>query len=1013
MTNPSIHDLKYGHVGPAVYDTDTKEWLFGREISRCNVLKVVGEPEKLLESSVRNSVEQDENNSNKHFSQRIRNALEGLPELLPARHIIEEYAKVSSAMCSAARFYDPANGKLIGFGKAADLDRRSQALVRVIAKPSGESGEILHLAQVFEERRGWGTEKAPALRDFNIDTKGPTYWPGDGSPIKHICFSRPEGNQSAFIAVRTAVSTSILRPLLHRSAIPNRGGSLGQHVYSISRLDANPILKVPITSTGGDFHADVAFNPWYQRQFALVDYRGHWSIWNVEGGQTRGGRTNKYDVKKMKIGILESLVKEQSNIHERPDDGWRRIFWAGNINTIIVCDRKALAVFDIRERPLRLQGPNLHLDTSPDWILDARVDPMQDDRFFVLTSSRIFWIQIDYLGGAEANSGIARILLSWAHFRHPGDISLSIHPFKCGNEIFVLLNSRVDFPIQVFRFTHEDSGLSIPRSLSDPFVLNLESHSDGHIRQKILDLDVEGLSFHFENRFVNKDGVGGRYANEGLQFFSLVSINDDFSISRLLLYRETRVCKFEEKETRPKSVEFPTWSTNIELRRYLSSTFVEDSSDSEPDFIVPDGIADLELIPQHVPITNPLQDHVTSQIKSAGLKSKMQLLNRDYIKNLRDPSTVELSSDIMDVIADIRNEMDSKATLEEDKYYGTLLEFATSALKVEDVDTASSSLEDMIISSGPRDLESRVLYIFRRYAGILLDQPFRVEGNQSLLDIYIHFLHLWLSFLPLNTPNSLRTAKESLCRRFAAECVLSQLELKISEPVNKPEPVESATDIETQTNISQPSSFSLPLRTSGRDNVRGYDELSSQSISTFNDMHSSQGEGLLPTPELTPSVFSGSSFSSSMSGLNDTTFTRMKRRTTLEDTAPFLPTQASRVLMHWNVDSNPDDYDWEATKDAIDDASDTEVDGLSAARRDKLKRRAEKHLKRQRRETASASASIQPTFRSSPGPTLDYGGSSQMATSQPFVASQAERGLFGTRRPPKKKAKVKRQAGFR
>ncbi|KAI9928509.1 hypothetical protein MW887_001723 [Aspergillus wentii] len=36
--------------------------------------------------------------------------------------------------------------------------------------------------------------------------------------------------------------------------------------------------------TGGFAHADVTFNPWYQKQFAIVDERGNWGLWEISAG---------------------------------------------------------------------------------------------------------------------------------------------------------------------------------------------------------------------------------------------------------------------------------------------------------------------------------------------------------------------------------------------------------------------------------------------------------------------------------------------------------------------------------------------------------------------------------------------------------------------------------------------------------------------------------------------------------------------------------------------------------
>jgi RNA polymerase I-specific transcription initiation factor RRN6 len=124
--------------------------------------------------------------------------------------------------------------------------------------------------------------------------------------------------------------------------------------------------------------------------------------------------------------------------------------------------------------------------------------------------------------------------------------------------------------------------------------------------------------------------------------------------------------------------------------------------------------------------------------------------------------------------------------------------------------------------------------------------------------------------------------------------------------------------------------------------------------------------------------------------------------------------------MHWQVGEDPSTYDWQATTHSVREKLQVE-DEASTARRAKLQRKAERHLKRQRRETQAMrqKAESQPTLirqtglRSSPGPA--FPSSSQAPTQSQVanrivVASQVERGMHGGRSVVAKKKK--RVSGF-
>jgi RNA polymerase I-specific transcription initiation factor RRN6 len=110
------------------------------------------------------------------------------------------------------------------------------------------------------------------------------------------------------------------------------------------------------------------------------------------------------------------------------EDGWSRICWVRDVNTLVVCTRRHLAVLDLKsDPPTRLDVPDLDLARTPNWILDVKRGLVSNSHLFVVTTSQIFQLEI---GGSNPSirndKGVARILFSWRHFRNGDDTSLQL-----------------------------------------------------------------------------------------------------------------------------------------------------------------------------------------------------------------------------------------------------------------------------------------------------------------------------------------------------------------------------------------------------------------------------------------------------------------------------------------------------------------------------------------------------------------------------------------------------------
>jgi RNA polymerase I-specific transcription initiation factor RRN6 len=157
-----------------------------------------------------------------------------------------------------------------------------------------------------------------------------------------------------------------------------------------------------------------------------VDSSGSWSVWEAEGRQNRhspqklapGKRGHILDGRKDEAYLTSSSTKWT--------DAWHQILWVYDINTIVVCNRRHVAVFDIATRPQRLRSIDFSAAATNDWILDIKKSARNNSHLFVLTTTRILWVKVEPLQEGRNMQPGAKVLLAYQHFREPNDHTMRL-----------------------------------------------------------------------------------------------------------------------------------------------------------------------------------------------------------------------------------------------------------------------------------------------------------------------------------------------------------------------------------------------------------------------------------------------------------------------------------------------------------------------------------------------------------------------------------------------------------
>jgi RNA polymerase I-specific transcription initiation factor RRN6 len=321
-------------------------------------------------------------------------------------------------------------GSLFTMGRAVDVDRISKSRrPRILCMSCGEAGHVLQLIKPSTEKRGWGTHSAARISLLELEASERGYWVGIGGAIRQVESADDENESGTWLAVRQDTLVTILRPLYGRLHRSTESPTAFLPASTSSRLNPNSVATLSSDAASSETFMDVSFNPWYARQFAVVDARGRWSIWDLERQDGKGspellipGKAGNFFDDYNPDPILKPAPKDHA-------DGWYRILWACDVNTVVICNRRQISVIDIKSAPVSFSDAEILAGSSTEWILDVKRSPEHLNFLFILTTSRIFWIEVfpNVEDGVDQAASVGvKVILSYRHFRDPNDKTLKI-----------------------------------------------------------------------------------------------------------------------------------------------------------------------------------------------------------------------------------------------------------------------------------------------------------------------------------------------------------------------------------------------------------------------------------------------------------------------------------------------------------------------------------------------------------------------------------------------------------
>ena len=277
------------------------------------------------------------------------------------------------------------------------------------------------------------------------------------------------------------------------------------------------------------------------------------------------------------------------------------------------------------------------------------------------------------------------------------------------------------------------------------------------------------------------------------------------------------------------------------------------------------------------------------------------------------------------------------------------------------------------------------------------------DRSVMLIDLYQVLLDLWMDAMCKHVPSRARIKLEKEIRKVALQVyVASQglyhgLNLLFDNGSNG-----AVGDSRQQIEVSlrrKVSTGSVNAKGKGKAKDVSFTEISNL-VPTALSEHS---KTMLPTPEATPSLHSRHS-SISLAMDEDSAYIRLSRLASLKPQPP-LPDPAAKLLSHWQVGDNPEEYDWDKTRLAL--LSSNDMDGLEGSLVPQKQRKVGKKRPRQVSQAESSQVMAIRLYGSQP-----VGQASSSQSGPPAISlSQPVRGAHGTNQSIFKK-KHSRKSGF-
>ena len=993
-------------------------------------LKPVGQPIIALEGSTKILVQHSQNASDR--SRTITELTQEHPELAPAAFLLSDLAQTSEAVNEVTSRHDPTVSELLAFGEAVDITRGRGRLRKtpIVAVTAGVAGEFVKLVRLTPAQLVWD-DSGDAHMDCMTARDGEEgFWMGNGSRVQQLVFAEAEGKPSHWLAVRYHGAISILRPLL----LPDTdiAAFYDEGTVPYSRLDANHTLT--LAEQNGVPFSDLCFNPWNNQQFATIDQKGCWTIWDIEVSVNAKKKGHGTVIQRFQGHITDGHKEGPASLFPVAD-GWNRVLWVGAKENVAVASRRSLTVFDI-ENPLeKLYDLDIDQGKEGDWLLDIKQCSLDASSLFVVTSSRILWIRAPSAGDYYKSHGVkpgASILLSWEHFRDREDISLRLNIIGVSDstapdndaafnsscqsaqdhdalKFLVLLYSRFSGLIMSFTFHHKMFSSEQALSAVDPYIFKLNMEDSGlpgsgavahnpYTGPQISDIVLKALRYDRRHPSVQLGKSENELENLAI-FYQLSVLSHDSTLSEVLCAEVEAVSTV------------PTPSPNIVIRKFPSKS----SAKVFDGFIVPDEFCHQHhYTPGHglgEPIHQPSSERSATETPSPD--EDQWALSLEWLQMAVHSALAAPSPDINEVLEYLYVKCKERLELE-DALLGTMSSIADTGISVVDIDKAAADFTDLLgdiagIASGEdknANDEGKRLHISNVLTQSLmtalgLREPFQLS------DVYDSLIKAWIAPLPSSILGRTRIALEKILRDLVMQISFSSYNVRMNQvsTVDKQGAHGDRTD-------SRPP-FTLPVRRRvSVTNLEKNKEPVATSSLALGSSHASEGDlSLRPSPppaqliseSMQPQRKGGPA--SSLVESEDIASLRLKALASLKP-QPALPTRMSNLLNQWDLGADPAAYDWEAAQQAFNIGEESEDEAQT-----KQHRRVEKRRMQQRPDMTMPSSQPPPkrASGSQPQSAHETQGSSQQ-TQDMVIQSQVEPGRFGGRSDQVKRPK--RKKGF-
>jgi RNA polymerase I-specific transcription initiation factor RRN6 len=741
----------------------------------------------------------------------------------------------------------------------------------------------------------------------------------------------------------------------------------------------------------------VTFNPWYQRQFALIDERGNWSIWEISGRQRR--HKSNLSAACVKSGSLPWLdLGDGQDIEGHPrHDGWAAIEWVGDFKTLIVSDRRCLILYRTEDDDTYSYPIELDLGRKSEWILDVKRSPCNVSHVFILTTSRIFWLDVSPESLPAADKGSNPSLyprLSWRHFRDTEDTTLKLTPLIVHTDFYLVLYSRLNKIVLSFHCSTTSGDIE---SIPDPFILDIPSISDDDIEPQAGSDSVQFSSLVFKEishlpTFVSRD-----YYNPDQKLVKLFAVDTQLRVREYIFSGPAYGGTEDERDLGDHILRPKKRQTGVHKEQYVrpKDEFVVDDWD---DSVVGAGafaVANTGMS-SITPLAIPQWTMDFTQVYAVAT-------GRMIVASSEGQEAPAVEKSLRESIQELRGKVFS-LDLSGQSVGRTMLEYLGSSPVLDDIDQNAQELSEYLSEiMADSHLQQFFVQLPAGSGAAPLIGTSSTTGV-NLIDLYDRLANDWLASLPHDIPGRTRIMKEKVIRTIAADIVLSQVTVlrpttrRLGEPSAKtPETSTNESNIDEDDILYGTQDSQLPLPPS---TPRHRTDVPKSSATVRNDTGRGD-EGLSDMHDDAVPLFS--SLASFTSFNTDRSLAR----------------NVANMLQQWQPGTDPSGYTWQR----IGQPSETD-DGL-VSQPTTPKRR----LRKKTSQTTNVDSSAPPLVTSATPVVRDWGSQpdrNERFTSRPPPSSQVfdedlpmtqvERGTFGGRDAARKNAakarKKRRAAGF-